>query len=447
MTSSLPEILGECLEALEREGLTLDECLARYPEQREALRPLLSAALELRRAPEAAPSAEFQRVARARLLNRLPDRAAAPRRRLGWLALGWPRWQRPSLRWAASLALVIALLGGTTAAYASAGSVPGDGLYPLKRSLEEARLALTFSPVDKTQLRVEFAARRLDEAEALLQQGQPGQAEALLSTYETERAWVTQTLTDWSDPRAQALAAALAAHDARRAALAGRLWPTAIAAQVTATASATASATITPTPSATRTPSPTVTRLSSQTPTPRAYPTLIETPIVTHIVAPLPTDKVVVPPILSRYCWPAGVPTPEQWPAGWPTPDPNCEPLPIPTQICWPPGVATPDPSRWPDGVPTPDLNCWPDRRATRAAELATALPTRWPTDWPTPDPSAWPPGNWATARPTDWLTPDPGNWPTPDPSAWPTSSGNWATAWPTDWPTPDLNDRTPRRP
>lgn len=451
MREPLAEVLGECLEAVERGELTLDECLARYPEHREELAGLLMAARQLRDAPPVQPSPDFQRAARARLAHRLAPRPAPGRLPVwaGWLS-SWRRRVQPqaALRWAAAAVLVIAFLAGGTAAYASTEAVPGDGLYPLKRTLEQVRLAVALSSADRLALHLQFAERRLREAEALRQLGRTEALEQARDDYEAEREWLAQNLAGLTPDQAGAFAEALSAHEARYQAVFSSV--TAEATEVVML-TATLTRTTTPSPSPTRTPTPTATPTpgASRTPTAVAYPTYIETPIATHIVGPVATRAAEFTPA-GRFCWPSNVPTPEPWPANWPTPDPNCPPIPIPTQICWPPGAPTPDPSRWPAGVPTPDPACWPGARPTHRS-APTDLPTQWPTAWPTQWPTQWPtPDGTPLPEWTPWWrTPDPSRlppstpeWPTPDPSRLPEST----PVWPTAWPTIDLTAR-PRRP
>jgi Bacterial Ig domain len=72
MTDDLATLLAECLTDIEQGDLTLEQCLARYPQQRAELEPLLRAALQLSQAHTLEPSRAFQAQARARLLARLP---------------------------------------------------------------------------------------------------------------------------------------------------------------------------------------------------------------------------------------------------------------------------------------------------------------------------------------------------------------------------------------
>jgi hypothetical protein len=74
------------------------------------------------------------------------------------------------------LMAVIAVVMGTTAAgggvvFASADSLPGDALYPVKVIVEDTRLALTADPDAQVELTLAFAAERVEEMQRLMAQG------------------------------------------------------------------------------------------------------------------------------------------------------------------------------------------------------------------------------------------------------------------------------------
>ncbi len=71
----------------------------------------------------------------------------------------------------AALVLVV-LAGGSTAAYAARGSLPGQPLYALKtKVLEPVEVALAATPAAKAQVETQIATRRVAEAQALAAQG------------------------------------------------------------------------------------------------------------------------------------------------------------------------------------------------------------------------------------------------------------------------------------
>lgn len=172
---NLEEVLEHCLADLEEERATGEECLARYPEFREELAPLLALAVELRAAPDVVLPISAKEAIRERVTHLPLPRQVQP--------VVMPRLAvRPAYALVTSI-LALLLFGGGLA-LASAESLPGEPLYPVKRTLEQMALALL--PGQEPTLRLDFAERRLQEAEALLQRGQIAAAQAVLGEYREE---------------------------------------------------------------------------------------------------------------------------------------------------------------------------------------------------------------------------------------------------------------------
>ena len=74
MTNDTARILASCLDAIEQQGRSPEECMAQHPDQRLTLSELLPVAQTLRSAPAVIPSLDFRMDARQRLLVRLPVR-------------------------------------------------------------------------------------------------------------------------------------------------------------------------------------------------------------------------------------------------------------------------------------------------------------------------------------------------------------------------------------
>lgn len=141
----------------------------------DELKQLVGVAVEVRRAlsPAAPPAAT-----RARVWARLEPKIAAsafPARRPALIL-------RPAYA-LAGVALVLVLALGTTAAYASEASLPGDPLYPLKRGLEAASLTLSLSEEGHENLTATYADRRLSELEQLAALGRWSDARRALEAY------------------------------------------------------------------------------------------------------------------------------------------------------------------------------------------------------------------------------------------------------------------------
>jgi uncharacterized membrane protein YgcG len=67
--------------------------------------------------------------------------------------------------------IAVLLIAGLVTIPASANSLPGDALYPVKRQLETLQLAIALSPVARAEIHLTQAQTRLDELEQLMRRG------------------------------------------------------------------------------------------------------------------------------------------------------------------------------------------------------------------------------------------------------------------------------------
>lgn len=161
---SFDSILDECLAALRR-GESLEDCLARYPQHAQRLRPLLSLALRLGQTPRSEPRPSAQAAAWQRFRLRAAQLRAGRGRGAG---IGWLR----PLALAASLLIALFLAGGATV-YAAQDSLPDSPLYRVKLATEEVRLFFTFDDADRASLLLDQSRERTQEIRELLQRGRP----------------------------------------------------------------------------------------------------------------------------------------------------------------------------------------------------------------------------------------------------------------------------------
>ena len=161
MNKKIYEALEYCLHALE-DGADLEAVLARFPQFADELRPLLRTAAQARAVGATASSSEAMRLGRQRLLQRAAQLRPAKRASLV------PRLQR--LVFSLALALVF-LFSGTGLVQASSSTLPGDNLYPVKRTWEDVRLVFVRTPSHRDALEGEYEQERLDEVSELLQKG------------------------------------------------------------------------------------------------------------------------------------------------------------------------------------------------------------------------------------------------------------------------------------
>ncbi len=170
---NLYDALEVCLTALEQ-GADIESCLARFPEFADELRPILEVASQARvaSAVDTIP-AEVARRGKARVLQAAAE-MREQKRPQAFLPIGRRQFSlgRFFRLAAASLAMIAFLLtGGTGLVSASSGSIPGDQLYPVKRTWEGIRLFLAIDKNIRERLEDEFEDERVREINELFTEG------------------------------------------------------------------------------------------------------------------------------------------------------------------------------------------------------------------------------------------------------------------------------------
>lgn len=179
------EILDDCITRLQNGDDGIKALRRDFPQQAQELAPLAEIARQMQSVFHApAASADFAHNSKIRLLNRLraaqTPTTAAKRRMPAVKRLSW----RPA-RAIATLVITFALLlTSTGVARASSDALPGDVLYPVKRGVEEIRLAITFSESGDAELLNDFTTERVDEIEALILTGRDEYLDEALEDYE-----------------------------------------------------------------------------------------------------------------------------------------------------------------------------------------------------------------------------------------------------------------------
>ena len=303
MSRKFDSALDDCLNLL-RAGASISDCLARYPEHTEELRPLLALASGVRAVPTPRPDPVAVHANRQRMLA--AARAAAARRRgRGWARLARP-WTslggnrvRPLFQAAITLAAVVLLVGLAAGALfaLAADSLPGQALYPVKRFGEDARLHMTLDSARRQELRSEYLTERRREVRQILESGQQavvefqGELEEIGQDY-----WIIGGLkvTLDGDTVVEGHVAAGATVIVRTSSSGDGLLQ-ALRLQVltnplllTPVITSTPTPTVTSTPSSSPAPTATATPTQTATPTPSSTPTATAT--VTTTPSPLPTD-------------------------------------------------------------------------------------------------------------------------------------------------------------
>lgn len=161
MSERLHDALEVCLQALAT-GVEPEACLSLYPDLAVELQPLLQAALDMQSLrTETIPKQTYARsraavLAKVNDLEHQPDTAS----RKIW---GMPRFAL------AGLAFVLGLvLGGWGLLEASAETIPGDTLYPVKRAAESIHWNFVPEWEVRDDLEDRLQKRRIEEVETLL---------------------------------------------------------------------------------------------------------------------------------------------------------------------------------------------------------------------------------------------------------------------------------------
>lgn len=171
----LDDIVNDCVERMAR-GEGIEACLARYPDDRGQLAPLLEiAATTLESASAIRPDA----TARQRGLQRLNEAVAQRGARKG--GLHFPRfvWRSPVGKPLVAGALVLLVATGMAlgADVAASDSVPGDSLYWVKTSKEKVMMMLPKSDMSKAKDHARLALERGNEIGGLMDKGKYVEAE------------------------------------------------------------------------------------------------------------------------------------------------------------------------------------------------------------------------------------------------------------------------------
>lgn len=164
--TNLYDALEMCLKEIEQ-GADVDTVLFRHPELSGELRPILETSAKAKAMAVPAPSEDVVRRNRAKVLQHASElreqRSAPALRRL---------WSVPLRRALVAFMMVAVLfVSGTGLVRASSATLPGDNLYPVKRTWERLSLLLTFDPSGREALEFDHENERLRELSELLASG------------------------------------------------------------------------------------------------------------------------------------------------------------------------------------------------------------------------------------------------------------------------------------
>jgi hypothetical protein len=153
--------LIKCLDEILAGKTTLEKCAAKYPRLAGELTALLEVSTRIT-AAGTTPGKEFKNRVAAALMKEMETTASqyTDSHRPGWFK---NIFSPQTFAFRCIVAVVVLSLSSSGTVYASRDSLPGDTLYPVKRTVETARLALTFTPDSKASVYLERVHERVEE--------------------------------------------------------------------------------------------------------------------------------------------------------------------------------------------------------------------------------------------------------------------------------------------
>ncbi len=164
MSERIYDALEVCLSAV-KTGVPVQQCQAIYPDLSKALTPVVEAAQAARSLSTSGVPAAAQHYSRSRLWEQA-TRLERRQSRAFWFS----RSLSP-LRFVILLAVLLAAASLNGLVVASAQSLPGDALYPLKRVTERVTMQLAPAPQMRHQAEMAYIQRRIEEVNQLIRAG------------------------------------------------------------------------------------------------------------------------------------------------------------------------------------------------------------------------------------------------------------------------------------
>ena len=196
--NNLYEALEICLQEVEQ-GVDIETVLFRYPDLADELRPLLEGSTNARSMAIVAPAPDVLRRNRAKVLGHAAQMREAKVRSSQRI------WFASIRRIAVTLAVVTALfVSGTGLVRAASTTLPGDNLYPVKRTWEDVLLMFTFNLQQRDALELEHENERLQELIEVFAEGRSAEVEfSGTVTSQTGNEWIVNGVRVMVSPQTE----------------------------------------------------------------------------------------------------------------------------------------------------------------------------------------------------------------------------------------------------
>ncbi len=162
------DILEDSVDDIRAGRCTFEECLQAHHAERGELEPLLKTALLIGQPCTAKPSPAFKARARVALMEEIYSRQQKKAHAFSFRSLFS---QVPKAAGVALAAVFVLAAAGGSTVYAAQGSLPGDALYGVKLTAENAGTVLTFNTDAKAERYLALAERRVEEMDNLASSG------------------------------------------------------------------------------------------------------------------------------------------------------------------------------------------------------------------------------------------------------------------------------------
>ena len=193
----IDEILSNCIQSIEDGKDDIESLTNKFPEYKNELTKALQAYTTLKTSDLPKLSLADKENAAKRLMNLLPEKEKIVTESKAFRPYKQEKkifkQRRNAMTWIVIASLVFAsLAGGTGTVLAAQDSLPGDGLYGVKTSFQDLRLALSNDETD-VGLLLRYMDENIDDVEQLMKEGRFEDMGVGLSEYDDNLQTLSKT--------------------------------------------------------------------------------------------------------------------------------------------------------------------------------------------------------------------------------------------------------------